>query len=70
MTCKGQDWRTAPRCEPAAVPTCAHPGCKGECFPGLARCYEHASKDALALLVEDAVRRGYRPGLLRLRQGA
>jgi len=68
MTTHGNDWRTAPK--PMRKRTCQHPGCKAECFPGLARCYEHATKDALALLVEDAVRRGYRPGLLRLRQGA
>ena len=65
---KRLDWRTVGRC--VVVRTCQHPGCSAEAFPGLARCYDHASKDALALLVEDAVRCGYRPGLLRLRQGA
>ena len=68
MTTQGQDWRTAARVLPRRA--CQHPGCAADAFPGLARCYEHASKDALALLVEDAVRRGYRPGLLHLRQGA
>ena len=68
MTTHGKDWRTAARSLPSR--TCSEPECGAACFPGLARCYAHASKDALALLVEDAVRRGYRPGLLRLRQGA
>lgn len=63
MTRQGKDWRTRRRWREGP---CAVPGCKAERFPGLARCYEHASKDALALLVEDAVRMGYRPGLLRV----
>lgn len=65
MTTRGKDWRTAHYSQPSR--RCSEPGCGAACFPGLARCYEHATKDALALLVEDAVRRGYRPGLLRLR---
>ena len=64
MTRAGKDWRTKPRWREGQ---CCEPGCARERFPGLARCYEHASKDALALLVEDAVRHGYRPGLLWVR---
>lgn len=45
---------------------CAQPGCRSVAFPGLVYCYEHTSKDALAVLVEDCLRRGYRPGLLRV----
>lgn len=45
---------------------CQAKDCCAACFPGLVYCYEHASKDAIATLVLEAIRRGYRPSLLRL----
>lgn len=60
-----KDWRT--RRWRDGHGTCIEPGCSSERFPGLTHCYEHASKDAMACLVEEAVRHGFKPGLLRVR---
>lgn len=60
------DWRNQ-RGEPRYQKrTCCVEGCSGVAFPGLLHCFLHTDKDALAVLVEDAIRQGYRPGVMKV----